>query len=99
MIRGEPPSNQQIGLEVTNTSTLEYGGRARGQHGAVGQDISSWPGERHGQPAEGVAAAGGEGGAELQGGRLPGALHRPRDRQKRKILGPLSVGPHTRAPH
>ena len=81
------------------TLALEYGGRARGQHGAVGQDISSWPGERHGQPAEGVAAAGGEGGAELQGGQLPGALHPPRDRQKRKILGPLSVGPHTRAPH
>ena len=47
-----------------------------------------------------MAAAGGAGDAELQGGGLPGALHRPQDRQERKILGPVrgpTLGLHTRA--
>ena len=63
----------------------------------------SWPGERPGQPEEGVAAAGGDGDPERQGGRLPGALHRPQNCPEREVLGPLregpTLGPHSRAPH
>ena len=38
-----------------------------------------------------MAAEGGAGDAELQGGGLPGALHRLGDCEKRKILGPLEA--------
>ena len=46
-----------------------------------------------------MAAAGGDGDAALQGEGLPGAMHWPRNPQEREILGPLSEGPHTMAPH
>ena len=93
-----------MGLEVTNIWRRLNTAAVRAASTVLfGENLSSWPGERPGQPEEGVAAAGGDGDPERQGGRLPGALHRPRNRPEREVLGPLregpTLGPHSRAPH
>ena len=74
---------------MTNTINTEYRIHS-GQKRALGQSFADRLGERTGQPEDGVAAEGGARGGALPGTGLPCPLHREGERQKGKVLGPLS---------